>query len=94
MEEQRKPVPRSTRREGSIPSRNQGCPLTRNRSVWCYGSCTPVAGRGLCGRLAHHALVGRTQRAIAECTERDGQEVRFDPTALAEPELWRRTGAW
>ena len=42
-----------------------GCPLTRNRSAWCYRSCQPDASdRGLCGRLAPHSLKGRTQLAI------------------------------
>jgi len=32
----------------------------------CRGFCEPSAeGEGLCGRLAPHALIGRTQAAIA-----------------------------
>jgi hypothetical protein len=27
--------------------------------------CTPIAGKGDCGRPAPHAMVGRTQAAIA-----------------------------
>ncbi|MHC4217919.1 MAG: hypothetical protein ACYSU7_05620 [Planctomycetota bacterium] len=41
-----------------------GCPLTRNRSAWCYRLCAPVDGMGLCGRIAPHALRGRTDLAI------------------------------
>jgi len=41
-----------------------GCPLTRNRTNWCYRSCEPVEGRGRCGRIAPHGLLGRTQAAI------------------------------
>jgi len=42
-----------------------GCPLDRNRATWCRGLCKPLHGLGVCGRLAPHALRGRTQRAIA-----------------------------
>lgn len=42
-----------------------GCPLTRNRSAWCFRICTPdAAGTGQCGRVAPHGLKGRTQIAI------------------------------
>jgi hypothetical protein len=30
----------------------------------CRGLCEPIKGVGTCGRLAPHAMVGRTQRAI------------------------------
>jgi hypothetical protein len=30
----------------------------------CRGLCEPIEGIGACGRLAPHALIGRTQRAI------------------------------
>ena len=46
-------------------SKNQGCPYSKNNSVWCYAVCTPVDGRGTCGKLAYQLLRGRTQRAIA-----------------------------
>ncbi|UCG88659.1 MAG: hypothetical protein JSW71_09015 [Gemmatimonadota bacterium] len=42
-----------------------GCPLTRNRSAWCFRICIPdVEGHGNCGRVAPHGLKGRTQLAI------------------------------
>ena len=42
-----------------------GCPMTRNRSAWCYRLCPPDAeGHGRCGRVAPHSLKGRTQLAI------------------------------
>ena len=42
-----------------------GCPLTRNRTAWCYRLCTPdEEGAGRCGRVAPHGLKGRTQRSI------------------------------
>ena len=44
-----------------------GCPLTKNRTAWCFRLCDPDAeGKGQCGRLAPHGLKSRTQRAIAE----------------------------
>jgi hypothetical protein len=41
------------------------CPYNGHQVGWCKGMCTPVAGVGHCGRPAPHALVGRTQLAIA-----------------------------
>jgi len=41
-----------------------GCPLTKSRTQWCYRLCVPVNGRGTCGRIAPHSLLGRTQQAI------------------------------
>jgi hypothetical protein len=44
----------------------RGCPLTNNRSAWCFRLCAPDAeGQGRCGRIAPHSLKGRTQLAIA-----------------------------
>jgi hypothetical protein len=37
---------------------------------WCRGLCTPTDGHGMCGRLAPHAMVGRTQAAIIRYKER------------------------
>ena len=51
--------------------RNQvGCPLTKNRSAWCYRLCAPEDGLGLCGRIAPHALRGRTDLAIENYVQR------------------------
>lgn len=41
-----------------------GCPLTKNQSLWCHRLCVPKKGIGFCGRVAPHAVVGRTARAI------------------------------
>ncbi len=42
-----------------------GCPLTRNRSAWCYRICGPDdEGLGRCGRIAPHGLRSRTQESI------------------------------
>jgi hypothetical protein len=47
-----------------------GCPMVRNRASWCMGLCVPVEGYGTCGRLATHAMKGRTQKAIARYNAR------------------------
>lgn len=44
--------------------REWGCPLTKNRTPWCFAMCTPIEGMGFCGRIAPHTLVGRTKLAI------------------------------
>jgi len=42
-----------------------GCPLTKNRSAWCFRLCTPNAfGNGHCGRVAPHSLTSRIQQSI------------------------------
>ncbi|MHC4208217.1 MAG: hypothetical protein ACYTE6_15590 [Planctomycetota bacterium] len=46
-----------------------GCPLTKHRSAWCYRLCAPMDGLGVCGRVAPHALRGRTDMAIEKYLE-------------------------
>lgn len=42
-----------------------GCPLTRNRSAWCFRLCAPDdEGNGRCGRIAPHSLRSRIQLSI------------------------------
>jgi hypothetical protein len=41
------------------------CPYNGHQTGWCRALCTPVDGLGHCGRFAPHAMMGRTQRAIA-----------------------------
>jgi hypothetical protein len=42
-----------------------GCPLTRNRSAWCYRLCVPDPdGTGQCGRIAPHSLKGEVALSI------------------------------
>ena len=42
-----------------------GCPLTRNRSAWCFRLCIPdLEGNGDCGRIAPHSLKSRIQLGI------------------------------
>jgi len=55
------------------PRKDWGCPLTKSRSTWCHAHCVPSAdGLGECGRLAAHAMLGRTQMAILAHKERQG----------------------
>jgi len=56
------------------PDFHLGCPLTHNRSSWCNAYCVPVKGMGACGRIAPHALRGRTQRAIDQVKKRQAEE--------------------
>jgi hypothetical protein len=52
-------------KKGVKPYTYLGCPMTRNRSAWCFRLCPPDAhGNGRCGRVAPHSLKGRTQLAI------------------------------
>ncbi len=41
------------------------CPRYGHRITWCRQICTPNGDRGDCGRLAPHAMIGKTQAAIA-----------------------------
>ncbi len=42
-----------------------GCPLTRNRSAWCFRLCIPdEGGHGDCGRIAPHSFKSRIQMGI------------------------------
>lgn len=48
-----------------------GCPLTRNRTAWCFRLCAPDAdGNGRCGRIAPHGLRSRTQLSIERYNEK------------------------
>ncbi len=41
-----------------------GCPLTKNRTPWCFAICAPDHGLGRCGRPAPHAIKSRIQIGI------------------------------
>lgn len=44
-----------------------GCPLTRNRTPWCFRLCDPdEQGHGRCGRVAPHGLRSRTHASIVK----------------------------
>ncbi len=50
----------------SLPAyRSLTCPYNGRQVSFCRGLCAPTAGVGACGRLAPHAMLGRTQLAIA-----------------------------
>ena len=51
-----------------------GCPKTKSHSLWCHRLCVPVEGIGFCGRVAPHAVTGRTQEAILRFKMRQAQE--------------------
>ncbi len=52
-----------------------GCPLTRNRSAWCYRLCTPdEGGHGRCGRIAPHSIKSRIQLAIEKYNKKRRQD--------------------
>jgi hypothetical protein len=77
--------PRHQRPPASIRIRSQSvlrCPMNGHQVSFCRGLCTPSScGVGLCGRLAPHALVGRTQVAVAEYERRRLQACRPGPPA-------------
>ena len=44
-----------------------GCPLTKNRSPWCFRLCNPdTDGYGYCGRVAPHGFKSRIQQGIED----------------------------
>jgi len=49
------------------------CPLNGHQVSWCRGLCEPIEGQGVCGRQAPHAMVGRTQAAIAAYARSKGK---------------------
>jgi len=60
--------PRNERRRTSIKERpfsTLSCPLNGHQVSGCRQLCVPIAEHGVCGRLAPHAMKGRTQLAIA-----------------------------
>lgn len=57
-----------------------GCPLTKNRSPWCFRMCKPdITGMGKCGRHAPHSMKGRIQNSIIvfDRTKTQGDRVRI-----------------
>jgi hypothetical protein len=66
------------RRMSRSAERLRGCPLTRNQSNWCFAICSPVDGKGTCGRAAPHAVLGRTQLAILKHRAAQEREQAID----------------
>lgn len=60
-----------------------GCPLTGNRTPWCFNLCTPKNGKGHCGRYAPHAIKGRTQLAIEAHNRKKRKAVNLPVNHLA-----------
>jgi len=51
-----------------------GCPLTKNRSPWCFRMCKPNAdGTGFCGRVAPHGFKSRIQQAIDDFKKKQAE---------------------
>jgi hypothetical protein len=60
--------PKHGRKRTSIrerPFSTLTCPLNGHQVSWCRQLCEPVDEHGPCGRLAPHAMMGRTRLAIA-----------------------------
>ncbi|MFP4529187.1 MAG: hypothetical protein ACLFQX_11590 [Candidatus Kapaibacterium sp.] len=52
-----------------------GCPLTKNRTPWCFRICSPDADKcGPCGRPAPHAFRSHIQLGIDEYKRRKSAE--------------------
>ncbi len=65
------------RSKGRIPSHTTlGCPMAHGRATWCRGLCDPIAGYGVCGRIAPHAMLGRTQLAIANYKAKQAKQAK------------------
>lgn len=65
-----------------------GCPLTRNRSPWCFRLCAPdTEGQGQCGRVAPHGFKGRIQLGIEDYNKRkrEAHFRRLERMYLAAP---------
>lgn len=60
------------RRGREAPVISCGCPMVRYRAAWCMSLCEPIRGIGTCGRLAPHAMLGKTQKAILQYKNRTG----------------------
>ena len=56
-----------------------GCPLTNNRSAWCFRLCVPdVEGHGRCGRLAPHGMKSKIQLGIERHENQKQLELHFE----------------
>ncbi len=56
-----------------------GCPLTNNRTAWCFRLCAPdKEGHGRCGRLAPHAMKSKIQLGIERHNAKKKLEAHFE----------------
>lgn len=60
---------RNLSKRGLPEYRTLACPKYGHRITWCRQICTPIDEMGDCGRLAPHAMIGKTQAAIAAYNE-------------------------
>jgi hypothetical protein len=65
-------------RKNTAERKSWGCPRTKNRSSWCHSRCVPREGVGDCGRLAPHAMLGRTQLAILAVQAKQSEDPWVD----------------
>lgn len=66
-----------------------GCPLTRNRTAWCFRMCTPDhEGHGRCGRIAPHSLKSAIQTAIESHNQKQLEQriTELEQAFLANPD--------
>jgi hypothetical protein len=62
---------RASMRKGLKEYTYRGCPMTNNRTPWCFRLCTPnTDGIGLCGRVAPFGFKSRIQQGIEDYKER------------------------
>ena len=51
-----------------------GCPLTKNRSPWCFRMCQLNAdGTGFCGRVAPHGFKSHIQQGIEDFKKKQAE---------------------
>ena len=58
--------PKSQRRRTRLRQfTTRSCPFNGHQVSACLRLCQPIGDNGVCGRIAPHAMIGRTQAAIA-----------------------------
>jgi hypothetical protein len=77
------PMPKPTlkSKEKQPQFRTTRCLATKGLTKWCFAVCEPKRGIGHCGRVAPHALRGRTQLAIARYNARQRDDAANDSAA-------------
>ena len=71
--------PLSERPRDRVPSYvTISCPFNGHQVSWCMGFCEPVGTLGHCGRLAPHAMKGRTQIALENFVAKHGAVLQRD----------------
>ncbi len=66
-------INKNNNRKGLRVDNRMGCPLTQNRTLWCFALCTPDDNKnGFCGRVAPFGIKGKTQSAIEGYNKKKG----------------------